>query len=54
VKCPALTDKRRVLITAYEKTGDAENASIISARLAGCNVLSVEQALVVPQFRAGK
>jgi tetratricopeptide (TPR) repeat protein len=44
----------RLLITAYEKTGDPGNTSIISARLAGCNVASVEQAMVVPQFRAEK
>jgi tetratricopeptide (TPR) repeat protein len=43
----------RLLWLAYSKTGAAEQAGALAAKLAALNVPTVEQALVVPQFRAG-
>jgi tetratricopeptide (TPR) repeat protein len=40
-----------LLWKAYRQTGAQEDAKILGARLAGINEPSVEQALVVPQFR---
>jgi hypothetical protein len=40
-----------MLWKAYRQTGAQEDAKILGARLAGINEPSVEQALVVPQFR---
>ncbi|HMK20939.1 MAG TPA: hypothetical protein VK466_01315, partial [Terriglobales bacterium] len=40
-----------MLWKAYRKTGAQEDAKILGARLAGINEPTVEQALVVPQFR---
>jgi len=42
----------RLLWRAYSSTGAASDAQTIAARLAALNVPTVEQALVVPQFRA--
>jgi hypothetical protein len=41
----------RGLITAYEKNGQQGNAHRLSAKLATLNVLLIEQAVVVPEFR---
>jgi tetratricopeptide (TPR) repeat protein len=40
-----------MLWKAYRQTGAQEDAKILAARLAGMNEPTVEQALVVPQFR---
>jgi Flp pilus assembly protein TadD len=42
----------RLLWRAYSNTGAASDAQTMAAKLAGLNVPTVEQALVVPQFRA--
>jgi tetratricopeptide (TPR) repeat protein len=42
----------RLLWQAYSNTGAAEQAGALAAKLAALNVPTVEQALVVPQFRA--
>jgi hypothetical protein len=41
-----------MLYKAYKQTGAAEDAKVLARRLAGKNDPTVEQALVVPQFRA--
>jgi 3-oxoacyl-[acyl-carrier-protein] synthase III len=41
-----------LLYKAYKETGAQENAKVLAKRLAGMNEPTVEQALVVPQFRA--
>lgn len=41
----------RSLITAYEKSGQKENAQTLARKLADFNFPTIEQALVVPQFR---
>ena len=43
---------RRLLWRAYNSTGAAADAQAVAAKLAALNVPTVEQALVVPQFRA--
>ena len=43
----------RLLWRAYSSQGEATRAGTVATRLAGLNVPTVEQALVVPQFRAG-
>jgi hypothetical protein len=40
-----------LLYTAYKQTGAQEDARLLAKRLAGMNEPTVEQALVVPQFR---
>jgi tetratricopeptide (TPR) repeat protein len=40
-----------LLWNAYKQTGAQEDAKVLAARLAGMNEPTVEQALVVPQFR---
>jgi tetratricopeptide (TPR) repeat protein len=40
-----------LLWKAYQQTGAQEDAKLLAARLAGMNEPTVEQALVVPQFR---
>ena len=40
-----------LLWKAYKQTGAQEDAKLLAARLAGINEPTVEQALVVPQFR---
>ena len=40
-----------LLWKAYQQTGAQEDAKVLAARLAGINEPTVEQALVVPQFR---
>jgi tetratricopeptide (TPR) repeat protein len=42
----------RLLWRAYNSTGNASDAQTVAAKLAALNVPTVEQALVVPQFRA--
>jgi predicted Zn-dependent protease len=42
----------RLLWRAYQSTGAASDARTVAAKLATLNVPTVEQALVVPQFRA--
>jgi hypothetical protein len=42
----------RLLWRAYSTQGQAAQAGALATRLAGLNVPTVEQALVVPQFRA--
>lgn len=42
----------RLLWRAYGSTGASAQAQAVAAKLAGLNVPTVEQALVVPQFRA--
>jgi tetratricopeptide (TPR) repeat protein len=42
----------RLLWRAYNSTGAAAGAQAVAAKLAALNVPTVEQALVVPQFRA--
>jgi hypothetical protein len=42
----------RLLWTAYNRTGAAADAQTVASKLALLNVPTVEQALVVPQFRA--
>ena len=42
----------RLLWRAYNSTGAAADAQAVAAKLAALNVPTVEQALVVPQFRA--
>jgi len=42
----------RLLWRAYSETGAGAQAQAIAAKLAGLNLPTVEQALVVPQFRA--
>ncbi|MGO9126312.1 MAG: tetratricopeptide repeat protein [Terriglobales bacterium] len=42
----------RLLWRAYSSTGAAADAQAVAAKLAALNVPTVEQALVVPQFRA--
>jgi tetratricopeptide (TPR) repeat protein len=44
-------ESMRLLWTAYRQTGAEEDAKILAARLAGINEPTVDQALVVPQFR---
>ena len=41
-----------LLYQAYKRTGAQEDAKLLANRLAGMNEPTVEQALVVPQFRA--
>ena len=41
-----------LLYTAYKQTGAQEDARLLAKRLAGMNEPTVEQALVVPQFRS--
>ena len=41
----------QLLWMAYRQTGSQEDAKVLAARLAGVNEPTVEQALVVPQFR---
>jgi len=43
----------RLLWRAYSSTGASQQAQALATRLAAFNVPTVEQALVVPQFRAG-
>jgi hypothetical protein len=43
----------RVLWRAYNSTGATSKAQAIASKLAALNLPTVEQALVVPQFRAG-
>lgn len=45
-------ESMRLLWKAYTSTGASAEASALAAKLAGLNVPTVEQALVVPQFRA--
>lgn len=40
-----------LLYTAYKQTGAQEDARLLAKRLAGMNEPTVEQALIVPQFR---
>lgn len=40
-----------LLYTAYKQTGAQEDAKLLAKRLAGMNEPTVEQALIVPQFR---
>ncbi len=40
------------LVAAYQKTGDKDQASAVREELAGFNEPIIEQAVVVPQFRA--
>ena len=40
-----------LLYKAYKQTGAQEDANLLAKRLAGKNEPTVEQALVVPQFR---
>jgi hypothetical protein len=40
-----------LLWKAYKQTGAQEDANLLAKRLAGMNEPTVEQALVVPQFR---
>jgi hypothetical protein len=42
----------RRLLTCYEKTGAKDQAKDLSTRLAALNVPTIEQAMVVPAFRA--
>jgi tetratricopeptide (TPR) repeat protein len=42
----------RLLWRAYNSTGAAADAQVVAAKLSALNVPTVEQALVVPQFRA--
>jgi len=42
----------RLLSLAYRSTGASEQAQAVNAKLSALNVPTVEQALVVPQFRA--
>lgn len=42
----------RSLVSAYEKYGEKENAQRLAAKLAAFNLPTIEQAMVVPQFRA--
>jgi len=42
----------RLLWRAYNSTGNGADAQTVATKLAGLNVPTVEQALVVPQFRA--
>jgi len=44
-------ESMQLLWTAYKQTGAQEDAKILAGRLAGINEPTVEQALVVPQFR---
>jgi len=44
-------ESMQLLWTAYQQTGAQEDAKILAGRLAGINEPTVEQALVVPQFR---
>jgi tetratricopeptide (TPR) repeat protein len=44
-------ESMQLLWTAYKQSGAQEDAKILAARLAGINEPTVEQALVVPQFR---
>ena len=44
-------ESMRLLWKAYRQTGAQEDAKLLAARLAGINEPTVEQALVVPQFR---
>src|SRR5262249_29981749 len=43
----------RLLWRAYNSTGASSKAQAIASKLAALNLPTVEQALVVPQFRAG-
>ncbi|HKS72159.1 MAG TPA: tetratricopeptide repeat protein [Terriglobales bacterium] len=45
-------ESMRLLWKAYSSTGATADASALAAKLASLNVPTVEQALVVPQFRA--
>jgi tetratricopeptide (TPR) repeat protein len=44
-------ESMQLLWKAYQQTGAQEDAKVLGARLAGINEPTVEQALVVPQFR---
>ncbi|MGC2195969.1 MAG: tetratricopeptide repeat protein [Terriglobales bacterium] len=44
-------ESMQLLWTAYKQIGAHEDAKVLAARLAGMNEPTVEQALVVPQFR---
>lgn len=44
-------ESMQLLWNAYRQTGAQEDAKLLAARLAGINEPTVEQALVVPQFR---
>jgi len=44
-------ESMQLLWTAYKQSGAQEDAKILAGRLAGINEPTVEQALVVPQFR---
>ena len=44
-------ESMQLLWKAYQQTGAQEDAKLLAARLAGINEPTVEQALVVPQFR---
>ena len=44
-------ESMQLLWKAYRQTGAQEDAKLLAARLAGINEPTVEQALVVPQFR---
>ena len=44
-------ESMQLLWKAYKQTGAQEDAKVLAARLAGINEPTVEQALVVPQFR---
>lgn len=44
-------ESMQLLWMAYRQTGAQEDAKVLAARLAGMNEPTVEQALVVPQFR---
>jgi hypothetical protein len=42
----------QLLWRAYKENGSTEQAEAVATRLAAVNLPTVEQALVVPQFRA--
>jgi tetratricopeptide (TPR) repeat protein len=44
-------ESMQLLWKAYKQTGAEEDAKVLAARLAGINEPTVEQALIVPQFR---
>jgi tetratricopeptide (TPR) repeat protein len=48
---PANPISMRGMVLAYEKSGQKENAEHVAAALASFNKPSIEQALVVPEFR---
>jgi hypothetical protein len=43
----------RLLWKAYTSAGATAEANTVAAKLAGLNLPTLEQALVVPQFRSG-